>query len=74
MSISWSAVAAVAATAVALHATASASIRFEDVSYNAIDRVASETWGVSAGDYNGDGWPDIFIGNQRNHFLSHGIE
>ncbi|MEM1231995.1 MAG: VCBS repeat-containing protein, partial [Pseudomonadota bacterium] len=44
-----------------------AEIRFDDVStVSGVDSVRSETWGVSWGDYNGDGFPDLFVNNHRN--------
>ncbi|CAN5297928.1 hypothetical protein BH24PSE2_BH24PSE2_13080 [soil metagenome] len=46
----------------------SAQIQFEDVSASSgVDQVSSETWGASAGDYDGDGRPDIFVNNHRNY-------
>jgi len=46
--------------------TAQAQIQFQDVTNSATDRIAAESWGISAGDYNGDGWPDIFVTNHRD--------
>ncbi len=41
------------------------SIQFEDATDTALDGFISESWGVSFGDYNGDYWPDVFVGNHR---------
>lgn len=43
-----------------------AQIRFNDVTDSSIGTFRSETWGASIGDYNGDLWPDIFVGNHRD--------
>lgn len=45
---------------------AHAQIQFQDVTNSATDKIAAESWGLSAGDFNGDGWPDIFITNHRD--------
>lgn len=44
---------------------ASADIAFEDKSSTALGSFLSETWGASWGDFNGDHWPDLFVGNHR---------
>ena len=46
---------------------------FTDVSHAAgIDRVKGRGLGVTIGDYDGDGWPDIFVANDRGrNFLFH---
>ncbi|CAN5176737.1 hypothetical protein BH24PSE2_BH24PSE2_21270 [soil metagenome] len=39
-----------------------AAIEFEDVSdVTGVSATRSETWGASWGDFNGDGWPDVFV-------------
>lgn len=43
-----------------------AQLRFEDVTEQSLGVFRSETWGVSIGDYNGDLWPDVFVGNHRD--------
>lgn len=45
--------------------SADAQIVFEDATDSALEGFSSETWGASVGDYNGDFWPDIFVGNHR---------
>ena len=42
---------------------ASADIRFEEVTKKAGFVHAGTTWGASWGDFNGDGWPDLWVGN-----------
>jgi hypothetical protein len=46
---------------------------FTDVSHaSGIDRVKGRGLGVTIGDYDGDGWPDIFVANDRGrNFLFH---
>lgn len=39
---------------------------FTDVTADSLDGYASETWGISIGDMDGDFWPDVFVGNHRN--------
>jgi hypothetical protein len=46
-----------------LHAAAPPEIRFEDVSARAGMVHASMSWGASWGDFNGDGFLDLFITN-----------
>jgi len=38
---------------------------FTDVTRSAIKEFSTENWGASWGDYNGDGWPDLFVNNHR---------
>ncbi len=45
--------------------TAVAQINFQNTTNSALGQFRSETWGTSVGDYNGDFWPDIFVGNHR---------
>jgi len=45
--------------------TADAQIRFNDVTTSALGNFRSETWGSAVGDFNGDGWPDIYVSNHR---------
>jgi len=44
---------------------AKAQIQFSDDTDFALEGFKSETWGASWGDYNGDDWPDLFVGNHR---------
>lgn len=48
-------------TATAVHAD----IAFEDKTESSLGVFLSETWGASWGDFNGDHWPDLFVGNHR---------
>ena len=41
-------------------------IQFEDVTNGSGLGARTETWGVNWGDFNGDGWPDIFIQGHRD--------
>jgi len=50
---------------------ARAQIQFQDVSDQALDRISTESWGLSVGDYNGDGWQDIFVTNHRDRSALH---
>lgn len=45
--------------------SANAQINFQNTTNSAIGTFLTETWGASVGDYNGDFWPDIFVGNHR---------
>jgi hypothetical protein len=41
-----------------------AQIAFDDISASSgVDQFRSETWGAAVGDFNNDGFPDIYIGN-----------
>ncbi|MCC6208847.1 MAG: VCBS repeat-containing protein, partial [Gammaproteobacteria bacterium] len=40
-----------------------AAIQFEDVSQQAGIDHAGQSYGASWGDFNGDGWPDLWVGN-----------
>jgi hypothetical protein len=40
-------------------------IRFEEVTRNAGFTHKGTTWGASWGDFNGDGWPDLWVGNHN---------
>ena len=40
-----------------------ADIRFEEVTQTAGIVHAGTTWGASWGDFNNDGWPDLWVGN-----------
>lgn len=42
-----------------------ADIRFEDVSAEAGITLKGATFGASWGDFNGDGWPDLWVGNHN---------
>jgi len=53
------------ALGVTLVGTAQAQISFQNTTNSALGLFRSETWGTSVGDYNGDLWPDIFVGNHR---------
>lgn len=44
---------------------ARAAIQFSDDTNAALEGFNTETWGASWGDYNGDHWPDLFVGNHR---------
>jgi ASPIC and UnbV/FG-GAP-like repeat len=48
---------------VALPALAFAQIRFENVTQSAGIAYTGETFGAAWGDFNGDGWPDIWVSN-----------
>lgn len=57
--------------------SATAEIRFEDVTASAGVSHASETYGASWGDLDGDGYPDLFVSNHWNQpslFLNRGAE
>jgi len=45
--------------------TVIADIAFEDATEDTLGTFLTETWGASWGDYNGDHWPDLFVGNHR---------
>ncbi|MFO1468541.1 MAG: CRTAC1 family protein [Steroidobacteraceae bacterium] len=62
-----------AASVLGLYATsASAQIAFDDVSSAAgFDNTGTETWGVAWGDYDGDGYPDLFNNNHRTRATLH---
>ncbi len=45
--------------------TVKADIAFEDRTDTALGGFLTETWGASWGDFNGDHWPDLFVGNHR---------
>ncbi len=51
--------------AAAFAAPARAEIAFQDVSAAAGFSYSGETWGSAWGDYNGDGYPDLFVTNHR---------
>jgi len=51
--------------------TVQAQIQFQDVSEQALDLISTESWGLSVGDYNGDGWQDIFVTNHRDRSSLH---
>jgi len=55
------------ASAVLFVPTASA-IQFDEVTTTALQgrAVSAESWGLAFGDFNGDHWPDIVMGNHRN--------
>ena len=60
--------------------------RFEDVTTRAgLDAPTDKAMGVAVLDYNGDGWPDLFVGNDRvpaklyrndgrGHFVEEGVQ
>jgi hypothetical protein len=43
-----------------------ADIRFEEVTQSVGIRHSGETWGASWGDFNNDGWPDLWVGNHAS--------
>ena len=43
-----------------------ADIRFKDVTADAGINHAGQTWGASWGDFNADGWPDLWVGNHSS--------
>jgi hypothetical protein len=45
---------------------AQAQIEFEEVTQDAGISYIGKSWGASWGDFNGDGWPDLWIGNHDN--------
>ncbi len=62
---------AVAGIALAFCHSGYTQIQFQDVSSQAMDLISTESWGLSVGDYNGDGWQDIFVTNHRDRSALH---
>ena len=42
-----------------------AEIKFEEVTREVGITHEGSTWGASWGDFNGDGWPDLWVGNHN---------